>query len=95
MTNFYYLYGYLPYRYFYFKKSLRTLSTTTALCIKCGRLVTSTTALGVSAVPTGYFIKKNMFFRSPGRTYDNDAFNVDPDGDVVNDYWPVGRSYGR
>lgn len=40
---------------------------------------------------TLYFCQNN----SPGRTYDNDAFNVDPDGDVVNDYWPVGRSFGR
>ena len=33
--------------------ALRASSTTAALCIKCGRLVMSTTALGVSTIPTG------------------------------------------
>ena len=58
MTIFYYLYGYLPYRYFYFKKSLRT-STTTTMRATLLRLVT---AVGMSTVPTGISPIKNPPF---------------------------------
>ena len=53
MTIFYYLYGYLPYRYFYFKKSLRTSAAATALRIMWALMVLSTTTFGMSRIPTG------------------------------------------
>ena len=64
--------------------------------VMCTLMVTLSNIANLwSGIPTQYlYTKKKSIFRSPGRTYDNDAFNVDPDGDVVNDYWPVRRSYG-
>ena len=92
MTNFYYLYGYLPYRYFYFKKSLRTSTTTTTMRTSFTRMVTSTTTLllGCRHFLRDIYIKKKYVFRSPDLdSGSNDyAYHVRPDGDV-DTYWPV------
>ena len=62
-------------------------------------MVTSSTTIGVSAIPTGIFIlpRKNIDFRSPDLYYDYySAYYVGLGGDVLNNYGSVDEdSYGR
>ena len=88
MTIYYYLYGYLPYRYFYFKKSLRTSAAATALRIMWALMVLSTTTFGMSRIPTG---SSPVFV-----DYDNSSvYYVIHDGDVDIESWNIDISYGN
>ena len=86
MTNFYYLYGYLPYRYFYFKKSLRTSTATTTVRTTFTRLVTLTTSTTMyPTIPAGYLYQEKNNFRSPYIDGDDYVYFVDStEGGYVN-----------
>ena len=73
--------------------ALRT-STTTPVCVLCSWVVTSTTPIGILAIPTGYFYAKKNICRSPIISFNNYAYLVELDGLVFNYNWDFGNSCG-
>lgn len=60
------------------------------------RVVTSTTATMCIGIPAGGTLhQENFNFRSPNVDYDYFACCVNPGGDVYDDIWNIGLSYGR